>query len=50
MHIPQDKESNRSKGIAMVLFMVPSDATKAMKGLDKAIFQGRVLHVMPGEV
>jgi hypothetical protein len=30
--------------------MVPNDATKALKALDKSFFQGRVIHVLPGEV
>jgi multiple RNA-binding domain-containing protein 1 len=50
VHIPHDKESNRSKGIALVAYLVPTDATKAMKALDGSNFQGRVLHVLPGEV
>ena len=34
----------------MVLYMVPSDASAAMRALDGTNFQGRVLHVLPGEV
>lgn len=44
--IPVD-ESNRSKGYAFVLFLVPEHATKALLGVDGTIFQGRLLHVIP---
>lgn len=30
--------------------MVPENATSAMKALDKQMFQGRLLHIIPANV
>lgn len=38
-----------SKGFAHVMFMLPEEAYKAFTKLDKIIFQGRLLHLLPGK-
>ncbi|KAF1985577.1 putative pre-rRNA processing protein Mrd1 [Aulographum hederae CBS 113979] len=48
VHIPVDAKAKSPKGIAFVEFEEPSDALKAMINLNGTIFQGRLLHVLPG--
>jgi hypothetical protein len=43
-----DKHSLKSKGFAVVTFELPLDAVSAFEALDGQIFQGRILHVLPG--
>lgn len=43
-------KSGVSKGIAFVSFSSPADAVSAFEALDGAIFQGRLLHLLPGKV
>jgi len=48
VHMPIDKNSNKSTGFAFVTFMMPEHAMKAWQDLDGKIFQGRILHIIPG--
>lgn len=48
VHIVLDKATRRSKGYALVQFSNPPDAVAAFKALDRSIFMGRLLHVLPG--
>ncbi|XVF40013.1 hypothetical protein PTKIN_Ptkin01aG0078500 [Pterospermum kingtungense] len=50
VHIVIDKDTKRSKGIAYVLYKVPECAVSALEEVDKSIFQGRLLHVMPAKL
>lgn len=47
MHLPIGS-SGSSKGFALVLFADPSSAVKAFQSMDGATFQGRLLHIIPG--
>ncbi|CAL8149028.1 unnamed protein product [Prunus armeniaca] len=49
VHLVIDKETNRSKGFAYVLYTLPESAERALEELDGSIFQGRLLHVMPAK-
>jgi len=46
VHIPLDSVK-KGKGFAFVTFLVGEHAAKAMENLDRQIFQGRLLHVLP---
>ncbi|KAF8744382.1 RNA recognition motif, partial [Rhizoctonia solani] len=46
VHIPLTSERT-SKGLAYVSFADTDSAERALKGMDHASFQGRLLHVMP---
>lgn len=47
VHLVLDRLTKQSKGYAYVLYMLPESALRALENLDKSIFQGRLLHVMP---
>ncbi|XP_073154401.1 uncharacterized protein [Henckelia pumila] len=49
VHIVFDKDSKRSKGFAYILFALPESAARALVEMDNAIFQGRLLHIMPAK-
>ncbi|CCK68414.1 RNA-binding ribosome biosynthesis protein MRD1 KNAG_0A07610 [Huiozyma naganishii CBS 8797] len=49
VHIAVDIRTGKSKGFAYILFKNPKDAIQAYIELDKQIFQGRLLHILPGE-
>ncbi|KZV56907.1 multiple RNA-binding domain-containing protein 1-like [Dorcoceras hygrometricum] len=50
VHIVLDKDSKRSKGFAYILFALPESAARqALVEMDNAIFQGRLLHIMPAK-
>ena len=49
VHIALDTRTGKSKGFAYILFQKPDDAVQAYIELDKQIFQGRLLHILPGE-
>ncbi|XP_075481451.1 multiple RNA-binding domain-containing protein 1-like isoform X1 [Primulina tabacum] len=49
VHIVFDKDSKRSKGFAYILFALPESAARAMVEMDNAIFQGRLLHIIPAK-
>ena len=48
MHLPIDPRSGKNKGFAHVQYKEPEAATKALQILDRKPFQGRLLHLMPG--
>ncbi|XP_024381120.1 uncharacterized protein [Physcomitrium patens] len=47
VHLVLDKTTKRSKAMAFVLYMIPECAVRAMEQLDKSIFQGRLIHILP---
>lgn len=49
VHIAVDTRTGKSKGFVYVQFKQPKDAVEAYKSLDKQIFQGRLLHILPAE-
>ena len=49
VHVALDTRTGQSKGFAYVLFKDPKSAVNAYVELDKQIFQGRLLHILPGE-
>lgn len=48
VHLPLDATTRKNRGFALIGFVDPSDATKALAAADAAPFQGRLLHVLPG--
>lgn len=49
VHLVIDKDTKRSKGFAYVLYSAPEAAARALEELDRSIFQGRLLHIMPAK-
>ena len=49
VHIALDPKTGSSKGFAYVQFKNPKDAIQAYVELDKQIFQGRLLHILPAD-
>lgn len=49
VHIAIDTRTNKSKGFVYIQFKNPDEAVSAYKAMDKQIFQGRLLHILPGE-
>ncbi|CAO3674246.1 unnamed protein product [Rhizopus stolonifer] len=49
VHMPIAKDTKKSKGYAYISFLLPEHALKAYEALDMKTFQGRLLHVLPGE-
>ncbi|KAL3233838.1 Multiple RNA-binding domain-containing protein 1 [Nakaseomyces bracarensis] len=49
VHIATDTRTGTSKGFAYVLFSNPEEAVQAYIELDKQIFQGRLLHILPAD-
>lgn len=47
VHIPLDKQTKASKGLAFVSFTDPSHALAAYRAKDGSTFQGRLLHLLP---
>lgn len=47
--LPFCRTTKRSKGIALVQFVEAGDAVAAHAALDRAIFQGRLLHILPAQ-
>lgn len=47
--LPLDKTTSKPIGLGFVTFMLPEHAVKAFNELDKQIFQGRLLHIMPSK-
>ncbi|KAI9171749.1 Multiple RNA-binding domain-containing protein [Paramyrothecium foliicola] len=47
VHLPVNATGS-IKGFALVLFADPSNAVEAFQALDGATFQGRLIHIMPG--
>jgi multiple RNA-binding domain-containing protein 1 len=50
VHIAVDSRTGKSKGFAYIQFENPKDAMKAYIQLDKQIFQGRLLHILPADI
>ena len=48
VHIAVDTRTGQSKGYVYVQFSHAQDAVSAYRAMDKQIFQGRLLHVLPG--
>ncbi|XP_050400341.2 probable RNA-binding protein 19 [Patella vulgata] len=44
-----DRLMNKPKGFALVTYMMPEHAVAAYSKLDGSIFQGRMLHIIPGK-
>ncbi|KAG7194167.1 Multiple RNA-binding domain-containing protein 1 [Scheffersomyces spartinae] len=49
VHIAIDTRTNKSKGFVYIQFKNPNEAVSAYRAMDKQIFQGRILHILPGE-
>ncbi|ODV60322.1 RNA-binding ribosome biosynthesis protein MRD1 ASCRUDRAFT_47449 [Ascoidea rubescens DSM 1968] len=49
VHIAVDTRTHKSKGFVYIQFQNPKDALFAYKELDKQIFQGRLLHILPSK-
>ncbi|KAK9368300.1 hypothetical protein V1509DRAFT_84955 [Lipomyces kononenkoae] len=49
VHIPVDDDTHNSKGFAYILFKNGEEACNAYTSLDKQSFQGRLLHILPGQ-
>jgi multiple RNA-binding domain-containing protein 1 len=49
VHVLVDKSTKQSKGLAYATFALPEDGVKCIDVLDGAIFQGRILHVLPAK-
>lgn len=47
--LPIDEKTGLNKGFAFVSFKSPSHAVEAYKQLNGSIFQGRVIHLIPGK-
>lgn len=47
VHIPLDKQTKASKGLAFVSFSDPAHALAAYRAKDGSTFQGRLLHLLP---
>ena len=43
------RTSRKSKGIALAQFELPADAVAAHAALDRSVFKGRLLHILPGQ-
>ena len=46
--VPLDKTTNRPTGLGFVTFMLPEHAVRAYEALDGQVYQGRLLHILPG--
>ena len=46
--VPLDKSTNRPTGLGFVTFMLPEHAVKAYEAMDGQVYQGRLLHILPG--
>ncbi|GAA5943082.1 RNA-binding ribosome biosynthesis protein MRD1 [Sporobolomyces koalae] len=47
VHLPIDKSTGASKGLAYITFQSPQAAVEAYTALDGRTFQGRLLHILP---
>jgi multiple RNA-binding domain-containing protein 1 len=50
VHVPVDSNTGKSKGFAYVQFTEPDAAVKAFETLDRSIFEGRLMHILPAAV
>ncbi|KNC78666.1 hypothetical protein SARC_08914 [Sphaeroforma arctica JP610] len=46
-HMPLDKDTKKPKGVAFVTFVLPEHAVRAMEVMDKHVWQGRLMHILP---
>eukprot|EP01132_Coremiostelium_polycephalum_P003170 gene3170-3969_t len=49
IYMPIDINTKKPKGFAYILYMVPENAVRAMNEMDKKIFQGRIIHILPAK-
>ncbi|XP_052219695.1 probable RNA-binding protein 19 isoform X2 [Dreissena polymorpha] len=49
VNLPVDSLTKKIKGFAFVTYMMPEHAVKAYTQLDGKVFQGRMLHILPGK-
>lgn len=49
VHVAIDTRTGKSKGFVYIQFKNSDDGVRAFRSLDKQIFQGRLLHILPGE-
>ncbi|ANZ77906.1 BA75_04600T0 [Komagataella pastoris] len=49
VHVAIDTRTGASKGFVYVKFQDPDQALEAYQALDKQIFQGRLLHILPAQ-
>lgn len=49
VHLAIDTRTGKSKGYVYIQFVNAEDAVTAFNDLDKQIFQGRLLHILPGD-
>jgi len=49
VYLPIDATTKKPKGFAYVTFVFPEHAVNAMDSLGKTVFQGRLIHILPGE-
>ncbi|KAF1811288.1 pre-rRNA processing protein, partial [Eremomyces bilateralis CBS 781.70] len=47
VHVPVDNNTGSSKGLGYAQFSNPESAVEAYQTLDRTIFQGRILHILP---
>ncbi|GAV28965.1 hypothetical protein PMKS-002443 [Pichia membranifaciens] len=50
VHVAVDSRTGKSKGFAYIQFETAKEAVKAYIELDKQIYQGRLLHILPADV
>lgn len=48
INFPVDPETEKPKGFALVTFVFPENAAKSYAEMDGTIFEGRMLHILPG--
>lgn len=49
LSLPMDSENHRPKGFAYVKFQTTESTVTAFDALDRSVFQGRLLHIIPAE-
>ncbi|KAL5016171.1 hypothetical protein ScPMuIL_005760 [Solemya velum] len=47
--LPIDSLTKKLKGFAFITYMIPENAVTAYSKLDGSVFQGRMLHILPGK-
>ncbi|MBZ3873547.1 putative RNA-binding protein 19 [Sciurus carolinensis] len=50
LHYPINRLTKKPKGFAFVTFMFPEHAVKAYATVDRQVFQGRMLHMLPSTI
>lgn len=49
VHLPMDPKTGSPKGFAYIQFIDADSAVAAFRNMDGKVFQGRLLHVLPGQ-